>query len=94
LQLEVQLAQALDHLSNRLNDKALSGVMRMFEGILLGLIVFAVGYTLAMRVMARRADVLHGEFIQTSEPRGSTTARTLLANIQRYLHGVGLSARR
>jgi hypothetical protein len=39
----------------------------MFDAILLGLIVFAVGYTLAMRVMARKADVLHGEFIHSEE---------------------------
>jgi hypothetical protein len=46
-------------------------------GILLGLIVFAVGYTLAMRVMAGRAD-LHGEFIQTDE-RIAVAAPSLLA---------------
>lgn len=56
----------------------------MFEGILLGLIVFAVGYTLAMRMMARRADVLHGEFIQSDE-RIATAAPTLLAIVASYL---------
>jgi len=56
----------------------------MFEGILVGLIVFAVGYTLAMRVMARRADVLHGEFIQSDE-RIATVAPSLLAVIADYL---------
>jgi hypothetical protein len=66
----------------------------MFEGIICGFIVFAVGYTLAMRVMARRADVLHGEFIQPSESRPAGTAPTLFANIQRYLHGVRLPVRR
>jgi hypothetical protein len=66
----------------------------MFEGILLGLIVFAVGYALAMRIMARRADVLHDEFIQPSKPRRPATAPTLLANVQRYLHGDRLPARR
>jgi hypothetical protein len=65
----------------------------MFEGIICGFIVFAVGYTLAMRVMARRADVLHGEFIQPNEPR-RFAAPTLLASIQRYVHGVLLPARR
>jgi hypothetical protein len=65
----------------------------MFEGIIGGLIVFAIGYTLAMRVMARRADVLHGEFIQPNGPR-HPAAPTLLASIQRYLHGVRLPARR
>lgn len=35
----------------------------MLEAILLGLIVFAAGYTVAMRGMARKANVLHGEFI-------------------------------
>lgn len=64
----------------------------MFEGVLLGLIVFTVGYTLAMRIMARRADVLHGEFIQQSEPRRPATAPTSLANIQHNLHGVWLPA--
>lgn len=36
----------------------------MLEGILCGLIAFAAGYVLIMRMMARRADVLHGEFIK------------------------------
>lgn len=36
----------------------------MFEGILFGFLVFAAAYVILMRVMARRADVLHGEFIQ------------------------------
>jgi hypothetical protein len=54
----------------------------MFEGIICGFIVFAAGYTLAMRVMARRADVLHGEFIQPNGPR-RPAAPTLLASIQR-----------
>jgi hypothetical protein len=66
----------------------------MFEGIICGFIVFAVGYTLAMRVMARRADVLHGEFIQPDGVRRLDAAPTLLASIQRYLHGVRLPARR
>jgi hypothetical protein len=39
----------------------------MFQPIFLGLIVFAVGYTLAMRLTARTADVLHGEFIQSDD---------------------------
>jgi hypothetical protein len=66
----------------------------MFQPVFLGLIVFAVGYTLAMRVMARTADVLDSEFIQSSESRRLATGPTLLANIQRYLHGVRLPARR
>jgi hypothetical protein len=65
----------------------------MFEGVICGFIVFAAGYTLAMRVMARRADVLHGEFIQPNGPR-QPAAPTLLVSIQRYLHGVRLPARR
>jgi thymidylate synthase len=36
----------------------------MFEGIIFGFVVFAMGYALLMRLMARRADVLHGEFIE------------------------------
>lgn len=35
----------------------------MLEVILCGLIAFAAGYVSIMRMMARRADVLHGEFI-------------------------------
>lgn len=53
------------------------------KGILLGLIVFAVGYTLAMRIMARRADVLHGEFIQSDE-RTATAVPSLLTTIASY----------
>ena len=54
------------------------------RGILLRFIVFAVGYTLTMRVMARRADVLHGEFIQTDE-RTSVAAPSLMASAASYL---------
>lgn len=36
----------------------------MLEGIILGFLVFVAGYVLLMRLMARRADVLHGEFIE------------------------------
>lgn len=57
----------------------------MFEGTLLGLIVFAVGYTLAMRMMARRADVLHGEFIQSDERIATAAPTTLLAIVASYL---------
>jgi hypothetical protein len=50
----------------------------MFEGILLGLILFVVGYTLAMRLMARRADVLHGEFIQADQRIAASCSYTRL----------------
>lgn len=36
----------------------------MLEGIIFGFVVFVAGYVMLMRLMARRADVLHGEFIQ------------------------------
>ncbi|MET0220342.1 MAG: hypothetical protein ABW175_20365 [Bradyrhizobium sp.] len=37
----------------------------MFESIVLGFFVFALGYVGLLRLMARRADVLYGEFILT-----------------------------
>jgi hypothetical protein len=36
----------------------------MFKGLLFGFLVSAAAYVILMRVMARRADVLHGEYIQ------------------------------
>jgi len=36
----------------------------MLEGIIFGFVIFVAGYVMLMRQMARRADVLHGEFIQ------------------------------
>ncbi|UGV25839.1 hypothetical protein E0H22_09160 [Rhodopseudomonas boonkerdii] len=60
LQPKLQLAQPLDRQSNQLNASALLLAVCMVEGIILGIVVFAADYTLAMRVMARRADVLYG----------------------------------
>jgi fatty acid desaturase len=88
-----EMCAPLDHLRNRLNVKALFGVARMLEGILLGLIVFAVGYTLAMRLMARRADVLHGEFIQNDGVNPAEATSSWMAMIQRYMPGFRISAR-
>jgi hypothetical protein len=53
-----ELAQLLERPHNWLNTRAVLGVLRMFEGTLLGPILFVVGY-------GPEADVLHGEFIQS-----------------------------
>jgi hypothetical protein len=66
----------------------------MFESILFGFLVFAGGYVVLMRVMARRADVLYGEFIQPNGPSPSAAAPSWLATVQRYVDGVRPSARR
>ena len=65
----------------------------MFEAIVCGFVVFAVGYVALMRQMARSADVLHGEFIQ---PDGfqRPAALSWFAAIQRYLPAMRLPARR
>lgn len=69
----------------------------MFEGIICGFIIFTVGYLLIMRITARQADVLYGEFIQSDGHRPdkvpSTFAATFAA-IQRLLPGLRLPARR
>jgi hypothetical protein len=46
----------------------------MFEIGIFCLIVLAIGYWAALRLMGRRDDVLHGDFIQADE--GAETART------------------
>ena len=65
----------------------------MFEGIIFGFIVLAVGYVGFMRLMARRADVLHGEFIQRD---GASTVPepSALTAIVRYLNSSRLLAKR
>jgi hypothetical protein len=65
----------------------------MFEGIVVGFFVFAAGYVVLMRVMARRADVLHGEFIQPTGPSSSVSAASLLSRLQRYVDGLRPTAR-
>jgi hypothetical protein len=47
-----------------------------------------------MRVMARRADVLHGEFIQPNRPRQSAATPLWLADLLRQLNDFRLTARR
>jgi thymidylate synthase len=37
----------------------------MFEGVILCFAFFVVGYVLLMHLMARRVDVLHGEYIES-----------------------------
>ncbi len=66
----------------------------MFEGIVCGFFVFAVGYVALLRVMARRADVLHGEFIQPDGMGASHAPLSAWAMIQRYVQGVARPARR
>jgi hypothetical protein len=46
-----------------------------------------------MRLMARRADVLHGVFIQPSGPSQSIPATSWFSKLQRYL-GFWLPVRR
>ncbi|MGN1289279.1 MAG: hypothetical protein ACI4XG_22230 [Bradyrhizobium sp.] len=42
----------------------ISGVAMVFEAIVFGVIVLAVGYWATMFVMGRRDDVLHGKFVE------------------------------
>jgi hypothetical protein len=65
----------------------------MFEGIVFGFIVLVVCYVGFMRLMARRADVLHGEFIQRD---GATTVPepSVLTAIMRYLESSRLLGKR
>ena len=65
----------------------------MFEGIVVGFIVLAVGYVGFMRLMARRADVLHGEFIQRD---GASTVpeQSVLTVVLRYLNRSRIFAKR
>lgn len=65
----------------------------MFEGIICGFIIFTVGYLLIMRITARQADVLYGEFIQ-SDGHQSDKAPSTFAAIQRLLPGLRLTLRR
>jgi hypothetical protein len=76
-----------------LNIKALLGVARMFEGIICGFLIFAIGYAALMRQMARRADVLHGEFIQRDGFQ-RPVAQSWFAMILRYLPAVRLPVQR
>jgi hypothetical protein len=48
----------------------------MLENIVLGFVVFALGYVALLRVMTRRADVLYGEFIlpPTADPERGAAA--------------------
>ena len=41
----------------------ISGVAMVFEAIVFGVILLAVGYWATMFVMGRRDDVLHGKFV-------------------------------
>ncbi|MDB5582226.1 MAG: hypothetical protein JWR80_7402 [Bradyrhizobium sp.] len=65
----------------------------MFEGILFGFLVFAAAYVILMRVMARRADVLHGEYIQPDGLKRNAAAPSWFAILQRYVDGVRPSVR-
>nr|WP_312009708.1 hypothetical protein [Bradyrhizobium australafricanum] len=42
----------------------ISGVAMIFEAIVVGVILLAVGYWATMFVMGRRDDVLHGKFVE------------------------------
>ncbi|MGY4259336.1 hypothetical protein ACVI1L_006404 [Bradyrhizobium sp. USDA 4516] len=42
----------------------ISGVAMIFEAIVFGVILLAVGYWATMFVMGRRDDVLHGKFVE------------------------------
>ena len=66
----------------------------MFEAIVVGFIGFTAGYVALMRVMARRADVLHGEFIQPSGSRDAVPPLSIITVIERHLNGFRLLARR
>lgn len=63
----------------------------MFEAVICGFVAFAVGYTVLMRIMARRADVLYGQFIHGRQP---AAAVSWLVTLQSYLHGARLPVRR
>lgn len=66
----------------------------MFESIVCGFIVFAIGYTNLMRLMARRADVLHGEFIHSDIAGTAKVESSLFAAMNGYVKGIQLLARR
>ncbi|WP_430649871.1 hypothetical protein [Bradyrhizobium tropiciagri] len=52
----------------------ISGVAMVFEAIVFGVIVLAVGYWATMFLMGRRDDVLHGKFVE-EEPAAEPPAR-------------------
>ncbi|MGY3697875.1 hypothetical protein ACVIGA_007955 [Bradyrhizobium sp. USDA 3240] len=54
----------------------ISGVVMVFEAIVFGVILLAVGYWLTMFVMGRRDDVLHGKFVE-DEPAAEPIRPTL-----------------
>ena len=45
----------------------ISGVAMVFEAIVSGVILLALGYWATMFVMGRRDDVLHGKFVEQEE---------------------------
>lgn len=67
--------------------------LHMFEGIVFGFFVFALGYVGLMRLMARKADVLYGEFILS--PTSAPAQRgPFAASLARLLDGARLLLRR
>lgn len=63
----------------------------MFEGIIIDLIVFAVGY---MRLTARRTDASYGDFILSQTSLRSERARPIVTTLSRFLSGAWAFARR
>ncbi|MCP1907639.1 hypothetical protein J2R96_000119 [Bradyrhizobium elkanii] len=53
----------------------ISGVAMIFEAIVFGVILLAVGYWATMFVMGRRDDVLHGKFVE--EQPDTTPVRSM-----------------
>ncbi|MGY2805540.1 flagellar basal body-associated protein FliL [Bradyrhizobium sp. USDA 4506] len=58
----------------------ISGVAMIFEAIVVGVILLAVGYWATMFVMGRRDDVLHGKFV---EEQPDTTPVRFMPHVSR-----------
>jgi hypothetical protein len=60
----------------------------MLESILFGFLVFAAAHAILVRIMARRADVLHGEYVQPDGLNRNDATRSWLATLQCNVDGV------
>lgn len=68
--------------------------LHMFEGIVFGFFVFALGYVGLMRLMARKADVLYGEFILSPTSSSQERRSPMAASFARLLSRAGSLLRR
>jgi hypothetical protein len=97
---ECSVPRFLDRCPKKLKRCTISGAV-MFEIGIFGVILLAVGYSVILWIMARRDDVLHGQFVESqaepvsvpapppARPRASPESlRSLLASIERELKNV------